>query len=234
MKLDSILIYQDVDKRLYALEREVNTSEENKAVVKLKELFKEYTGGLIRLNADMDEAVKSAERQAEELKKLESQIEDMTHLSIEDAGIDELELYEKETAKLSAEVEAFKRNIDKNEAVIKEILQNFDEKVKQCAVCRRNLDAANAKLKALIDSKGQEVVEIKRRLADIKKDVPEDVMELYMQRRNNKKLPAFVEYDPKRNACGCGVMLLNDAVSKLQKSGDTVECQSCGRIIFVK
>ena len=176
MKLDSILAYQDVDMRLYALEKEVSGSDASKLVAKYRELMKEYSGGLIRSNAEMDEAVKLAKRQADELVALEAKIDDMAHINIEDAGIEELELYEKEAQKLAAEADAFKRAMDENEAQMKKILQNFDEKVKQCAVCKKKLDEANAAFKQLIDSKGEEVTAIKRRLAEIKKDVPEDVM----------------------------------------------------------
>lgn len=52
---------------------------------------------------------------------------------------------------------------------------------------QEKLDEANAAFKQLIDSKGEEVTAIKRRLAEIKKDVPEDVMEMYIKRRNGKK-----------------------------------------------
>ena len=158
----------------------------------------------------------------------------MAHINIEDAGIEELELYEKEAQKLAAEADAFKRAMDENEAQMKKILQNFDEKVKQCAVCKKKLDEANAAFKQLIDSKGEEVTAIKRRLAEIKKDVPEDVMEMYIKRRNGKKMPAFVPLNPEFKACRCGVKLLDNALKNLQNPGDVVECQSCGRLVYIK
>ena len=96
---------------------------------------------------------------------------------------------------------------------------NFDEKVKQCAVCKKKLDEANAAFKQLIDSKGEEVTAIKRRLAEIKKDVPEDVMEMYIKRRNGKKMPAFVPLNPEFKACRCGVKLLDNALKNLQNPG---------------
>lgn len=237
MKLDSILAYQDVDMRLFALEREVNGSKESKDVAMYREFMKEYSGGLIRVNAEMDEAVKLAHRQAEELCALEAKIDDMANISIEDADVEELDLYEKEIQKLAAEADAFKRAMDENEAQMKKILQNFDEKFKQCAVCKKKLDEANVAFKKLIDSKGEEVTSIKRRLAEIKKDIPEDVMELYLKRRSGKKMPAFVPLnieDKGVKACRCGMKLLDNALAKLKTAGDTVECQGCGRIIFVK
>ena len=82
MKLDSILAYQDVDMRLYALEKEVSGSDASKLASKYRELMKEYSGGLIRSNAEMDEAVKLAKRQADELAALEAKIDDMAHINI--------------------------------------------------------------------------------------------------------------------------------------------------------
>ncbi|MDE5601905.1 MAG: hypothetical protein K2J16_05350, partial [Clostridia bacterium] len=94
--------------------------------------------------------------------------------------------------------------------------------------------AAKAEYTVYVSEMQPKVASIRAQLAELKKEIPEKIMEVYQSLRSSKKMPAFVEYDPNRKMCGrCFMGVPNDVCSKLRNPGDYAECPNCRRVLFV-
>ncbi len=235
--IENLLKYQQADAKLREIEMELAKSEERKKAVEAKKYLNGVETTVNKLDdkaADLlsaYEKLKSTkaklEEQKEEFTKALDSIEDTTGANFIIKKAEELIARIKATAATVKNLEEEISQIGKEYALIRKRTKEEQEKYKENATKYNEF-------KASFKEKNEE---IEKELSSLKKSVDSALMDKYTRKRENKIYPVLFEVEEHgkdNNVCGyCKMELSLSEVSKL-KSGEIIECASCGRLIYKK
>lgn len=228
-ELTAILKYQETDKKLFALERELASCDERKEFVKVKKFLE---GAAEKLD--------SLESKARGLKEKAAAVEEGCTAAEKDladfAGIDELiksggdvSYYKKAAQKQLDALRKTKSELAALVKSVKETDQEYKELKKQVIAMQKKYAEANEKYKAVKASRDDERKALEKELACIAKDIPEEAMNKYLAKRKEKVFPVVFPLTDGRCPC-CGMEVPLAARSKLKEG--VIECESCRRILY--
>ena len=118
---------------------------------------------------------------------------------------------------------------------IKGVLKEFSKIKDENKAMKEQYEEYMPRYNALKDSKKDEIDGIRKELAAIEKQIPEDVMEKYKQKRKDRIFPVLnkaTELGKSGIYCACGKDL-PDAQQRQLKGGEIVECESCHRLLYL-
>lgn len=230
--IDQLLIYQEKDAELRKIELELYNSEDRKNGVIAKKYIEGATDNIntldlraAKLNAEYE---RTLEEQAK-LKEQESEIEKAVKDVADEQGANYLS---KKIEEYSAKIKAIESKIaqigSEIQAVIKEY-SNIKNTIKSMQV---QMSECGEKYKALKDSVADKKASIEKELEEIKKNVDPVLMDKYLKKRANKMYP--IAFPVKNNVCGACNMELSMSVMNKLKNGEVVECDNCGRLLYLK
>lgn len=229
-QLQAILKYQEIDGKLFKLERELAGSEERKEYVKLKKFLETALEKLDSLD------VKAASLKAEAIElsksylKAEELLSDFDTLDELVSGGADITFYKKKAQSLSEQMKKFKADLNRLTASIKETDEEYQKLKKQVISAQKKYAEASEKYKQVKASREEEKKQIEAELAKEGKKVPEELLERYKIKRKEKIFPVVGELAG--NRCPyCSMEPPLAARSKLT-GGGTIECDNCHRIIF--
>lgn len=231
MSLDKILKYQSVDLKLYALQNDFEKSEKRKNLMILQNSFNEKNEELARVAKETQELFIAFEKSGARLTELDP-IEEEINQDINSINdLTELDLYDKSLLKYEECISSIEKEMNKAARRLNEIKYEVQKLIEQ----RQEIGNQYVQHKKYHD---KEVLEMKQKAApimmelkELKEGLDDKLYEKYMERRNARKMPAFVEYMD-GNCAGCGMEIFIEVNEKLTKSGDMAECPECRRIVY--
>lgn len=229
--MEKYLQYQEVDKKLIAIENDVKNSDCFKEYAKASNTIKLATDRLTKVETEAGDLVNSLAKLTATLSSVSEELEALVSATQDVDDIKEIDYYASSIEKLSEKADSLEREINR-------IKRDIDEKVKAYNdLMAKGKEATKAKkdfgdkVKALKAEKQGEVNAIRAELDAIKKDLDPAVMAKYEALRASKKPPYFVPLSG-TNCTGCGMELAYDTLSKLKSSGDHIECPHCQKILY--
>jgi Zn-ribbon protein, possibly nucleic acid-binding len=233
MSFEKLLEYQKIDRELVKIERDLNTSDEKERAAKLNNMLRSAGDCMSQLNTEADELIGSLDKLLVNIDEIEEQIDEIAkHYSVA-KELNEIDFYEKKLAALSDDFERQEREISRLSSRIDSVKSNSDHQLKQALQIKEQYNRAMDAYQNLKKKLLAEGAPINAKLKALEAEIEPKLIEIYKRLRQNKKLPAFVEY---RNdgSCVCGMNLPNNCVDRLKGSGDMVECPNCGRFLIIK
>ena len=235
--IDNLLKYQEADAKLREIEKELAKSEERKKAVEAKKFLDGVEAMVNKLDDKAGELLLAYEKLKEVSKKMEEQKEEFSSAldGIEDETganfvIKKAEQLSATIKSVSAKLKALEEEISavaKEYSVIKKKTKEEQEKYKENATKYNEF-------KASFKDKKEEA---EKELESLKKAVDLTLMEKYAKKRENKVYPVVFEVEEHgkdSSVCGyCKMELSLAEISKL-KTGEVVECASCGRLNYKK
>jgi uncharacterized protein len=136
------------------------------------------------------------------------------------------------------ESENIKNSLEQNKRKIVEIRKKLEKTNEDIVVTLRNMSAAKKEYDRLrelhseeIEKGSSEVARLKAALDETAKKVDTDLMERYKKIKQRRPDPvARLNND---RCSGCNMQLPSSVIGSLKVSGNIVECDSCGRIIYI-
>lgn len=229
--LATILQYQETDKKLFALEKELSSCEERKEFVKAKKFLENAA-----------EKLDSLEMKARTLKEKAADIEsrcgaiekDLADLS----GIDELieggadvSYYKKAALKQMDTLRKTKAELAATANEISETDKEFKDLKKKVLSMQKKYAEANEKYKAVKAAREGERKALEAELAEIAKGIPEAAMNKYLTKRKEKVFPVVFPLTADGRCSCCSMEIPLAAMSELDSSG-VIECENCHRILY--
>lgn len=235
--IENLLKYQTADAKLREIEKELAKSEERKKAVEAKKYLDGVEGAVNKLDdragelllayEELKKLTDKIEEQKEELGSALEEIEDETGANFVIKKAEELNGAIKNISAKIKKLEEEISTIAKEYAIVKKRTKEEQEKYKE------NASKYN-EFKASFKAKKEEV---EKELETLKKSVVPELMEKYVKKRENKIYPVVFEVEEHgkdNNVCGyCKMELSLSEVSRL-KTGDVIECASCGRLLYRK
>lgn len=230
--IEQLLKYQEVDAKLRKIEVELAGSEARKKAVAAKKYIDGVEENVNKLNAKAEELMHAYREIADEQERLSEQKEEFQS-AFEHAED------EKAIAYLLKKVEDLETKIKRLVSQANKVLAGMQGVIKEYASIKNTTKAAQAQLaehgkkyNELKQSKQEEKTAIEKELQELEGKVEPALMERYKKKRNGKIFP--VVYEIRGNVCGACNMELPMSVITRIKNGEVVECDQCGKLLYLK
>ena len=229
-QLQAILNYQEIDKRLYALERELAGCEERKEYVKAKKFLETAADKLDAYDAKAAQLKNEAVELTKKYLKPEDTLKDFSHLDELVEGGADIAFYKKNALSISDQLKKIRSELNALTANINATHDEYQKLKKQVIAMQKQYKEAYEKYNAVKASKEGERKAIETELAAAQKGIPAEAMERYKIKRKERIFPVVGRL--KDNRCPfCGMEPPLADRSKLT-GGAVIECDNCRRIIY--
>ncbi len=229
--IEKLLEYQNVDAELKSIENDLKKSEE----------FKKYAQAVKFLKTVADSKAQIESKAAALLsgiKILEERLTKLDEDKNEFKGLDDIESEEtlaflkKKSQELAKQYASLEGEIEKLLKDMTELTASYKKLMASAKLMLQQQDEYKAKYEELSHKKDAEKKAIKARLAAIAKDIPEEYLNKYKEKRQDPKFPIVYEVTGK-HCTACGTELSQLELSRL-KNEKIMECENCRRLIFIK
>lgn len=231
MELEKILKYQQIDLKVYKIEKDYLQMKEIENMKRIVKTYPAKNNELKQLEVSLSQALAELSSLSEKIDAIVS--EKLMKINMDDLLDDRSfsEMY-KLISQYDEEVTALNKAVDKILKTISDI--NYDNKrINEEMIALNKEYAINESAKK---KKEAEMVETLRPLSAelkaMKADAfDEETFEKYSALRKARRMPAFVPY--MNGNCGaCGMDIKIEVDRKLVQAGDIAECPHCGRILY--
>lgn len=231
-QLQAILNYQEVDTKLYKLERELAGCDERKEYVKVKKFLESAPEKLDALEVKANSLKAEAANLAKQYERTEETLKEFDHLDeLVTSGAD-IAFYKKNAQSIVDQLKKIKADINALVANIKALDAEYQKLKKQVISAQKQYGEVSEKYKAVKASKEGERLAIEKELSEIAKDIPAEVLEKYQTKRKERVFPVVGEMVGGR----CPFCSMEPPLAARNKltGGATIECDNCHRILFSK
>lgn len=228
--MQEIIKYQEIDSKLRRLEAELFSSANRKGASEMQQLLKDGQAKLIKLestSANLSEQYnKATQLYSEFVNKLET-----LQKSVEGAKDEKLAQLETTIANLVATGENLDNNISALAGRIAAVNREFENIMNNAKKAKHNLEIYKANYLKEREKFEPEINKLKEELTAQRGKVDPKLLAKYNSKKEGKIFPVFV----RENKGGCGGCRMAIPAGKLStlKTNGMVECENCGRIIFV-
>ena len=231
-QLQAILSYQEVDKRLNKLERELAGCEERKEYVKYKKFLETAPEKLDALDAKAAGYKAEVAELTKKYEHTEETLKDFEHLDELVTGGADIAFYKKKAQSIVEQLKKIKADLTALAANIKAVDAEYQKLKKQVISAQKQYAEVSEKYKAVKASREAERQEIEGELANLVKEVPEKMLEVYKTKRKERIFPVVGELVGSR----CPFCSMEPPLAARNKltGGATIECDNCHRLIFSK
>lgn len=234
MKFDKILEYQKLDMEYLAIEDSLRNSRERALYNALKSKQNELVSAQERFFGEAQEILSQEERLDLKSKELATKIAEIGTYIDKASDLNEIEFYSKQLSSLFDELTMLQRDVERDLTKSDGISFNYKISAEEKLKADTQLRSAEISYAKIHKEKENEATPIYVKTKQLKSEIEPELLRLYKQLRDNRKLPAFVEYSPEDKRCGrCFMDIASDTQSKLKKPGDYAECPNCHRVLFL-
>ena len=231
--IDKLLAYQEEDKKLFAIEKQLKDCEARKNGVKARKFLSTVSETLAGIEAKASELCGLYEKFTEELEKIK---EDNAEFGVIAEGVtDEKEIayLKSKSDELGKKLEDLMKKVQKTEADMNEVARQYAKLRKETMFYQEQLKVSGAEYEKFKAPFEPEIKKIESELKVLAKDIPAELMEKYAEKRKDKRFPIVFGLAEKDNHCGgCGTELSMKQLDKLKKDDAIIECENCRALLF--
>ncbi len=231
-QLQAILKYQEVDAKLYAIERELSGSETRKEYVKIKKFLEAAPEKLDALDVKAKALRAEADSLAKKYEKLEEALKDFENVDELVLGGADISFYKKNAQATVDKLKKLKNDLNALVANVKATDEEYQKLKKQVISLGKKWEEVSKTYKELKAQKDAEKKPFEGQLSALAADIPAAMLEIYKTKRKEKIFPVVGQIAG--NRCPyCSMELPIAARSKLS-GGGWIECENhiCNRILF--
>ncbi len=231
-QLQAILNYQEVDAKLYKLERELAGCDERKEYVKFRKFLETAPEKLDSLEVKAAALKAEAANLEKKYESTEETLKDFENLDELVTGGADIAFYKKKAQSVIDQLKKLKADLATLTTNIKETDAEFQKLKKQVVSAQKQYAEASEKYKAVKAARDPEKKSLETELSAIAKDIPETMLEVYKTKRKEKIFPVVGEMAGNR----CPFCSMEPPLAARNKltGGGTIECDNCHRLIFSK
>ncbi len=231
-QLQAILNYQEIDTKLYKIERELAGSESRKEYAKVKKFLDTAPEKLDALEVKAKALSAEADELTKKYAQLEETLKDFEHVDELVSGGADISFYKKKVQSIVEKLKKIKADLNLLFTSVKATDEEYKKLKKQVLSIEKKAPEIYKAYKDLKAEKDAEKKPFEEQLAVIAKDIPAEMLEVYKTKRKEKIFPVVGKIVG--NRCPyCSMDLPIAAMSKLS-GGGWIECENhiCSRILF--
>ena len=229
--LKAILQYQEIDRKLFQLERELAGSVERKKYAKLKKFMEVASEKLDMLDAKAESLKLELAALEEKYAITEAALVEFDHMEelVEEGGAD-IAFYKKKAQMHLDRMKKLKADLAALEETIKAVDKEYRDLKAEVISKQGEYKAAKEEYAALKESKEGEKAAIDAELAKASKGINAEILTRYKTKRKEKIFPVYAQLFSGR--CSCCSMEPPLAAQNKLSGGATIECDNCHRILY--
>jgi len=237
-KLEKLFQYQTIDQKLEEVNDKLKHTKTRTRLQKIHDYLQKQQDAIMKLEQSLIVKQNDVDDAGEQLKKLSAEFE-LLSKEIAEAAKDELDSVELPYVKtLVQDQEKIYDQLSKQKKRLESVItasEGVEEKLKTVLVnvTKAKKEFADLKKKHDIEIKESEpeIEKLKKELAAAEKKVDDALIKRYKKIKKSIPMPiALVTGD---TCPGCNMNIPSSQMTKI-KQGQIMECESCGRIIYVK
>ncbi len=231
-QLQAILTYQDLDAKLYKLERELAGCDERKEYQKVKKFLETAPEKLDALDAKAVSLKAEAAEIAQKYARVEETLKEFENLDELITGGADIAFYKKKVQSIVDQLKKLKADLNGLTEAIKATDAEFQKMKKQVISAQKQYPEVSEKYKAVKAANEAQRKELEVGLAPLVKEIPEKMLEVYQTKRKERIFPIIGELTGNR----CPFCSMEPPLAARNKltGGGMIECDNCHRIIFGK
>ena len=235
-KLDSLLKYDEAGIRLDTLEAKLKASEAHKKVVRLHGFLTEQQAQISSIQKQLDVRKASVEKLAVQFSELERQCElEKSEFEImeqdEECTAAEMTESRKALEALLAKLATARRDLFDTLNYIEKATADYKTTYAKAGKAKKEYDAARTEYDAEAASATPELDGLRLELEKLKAGVEPALLKRYATVKSHHSTPMAKVAD---NKCsGCNMSLPTAVVKRVSSGTDIVECENCGRILYI-
>lgn len=231
-QLQAILKYQEIDGKIYKIERDLAGSEERKEYAKVKKFLESAPEKLDALEAKARSLRSEADELLKQYARLEETLKDFDNIDELVTGGADIAFYKKKAQTKVEQLKKMKADLSVLVAAIKATDEEYQKLKKQVLSIEKKAAEVYKNYKELKAAKDAEKKPYEEELATIEKEISPAMLEVYKTKRKEKIFPIVGQIMGDRCPY-CGMDLPIAARSKLS-GGGWIECENhiCNRVLF--
>lgn len=238
-EIAKMLKYQEVDMKLYQLERKLKNSEDAKALMSSSAKRKELKENLLNINRETGDVMKSIEKNDEEYNTYLAQFGELESNLNDNITIEEIDFYLKKIDAVIKKMEKLESLTLELKKKLEELRKSADSMMKESMRCAQIVKDKKPLVEKMKEELMKDAKEYNDRLKAIIKEQgissDDKVFQRYKEVKT-RRMPVFVEVtkNGKDFSCsGCGVEIPLGISDEATNNG-FAECPNCGRILYSK
>lgn len=230
-QIKQLLMYQQKDAELLAIEKEVANSEERKKYVQTKNFIKKASEKLDQLEGKSQEILGLMERLNKKYAEITDVLKDFEHLDELVGGGADISFYQRNASQITDSIKTLKADIANLSALAKETAEEYQTLKKKVIAAQKQYPVAQEAYQEYNNSKKAAMSAITAELNEIAKGLGEEILRKYQMKRSERIFPIICAI--KADRCSkCG-MELSIAGKEIVASGKVIECENCHRILYL-
>ena len=231
-QLQAILKYQEIDAKIYKIERDLAGSEERKEYAKVKKFLESAPEKLDALEAKARGLRSEADELLKQYARLEETLKDFDNIDELVTGGADISFYKKKAQTKVEQLKKMKADLGVLLTAIKATDEEYQKLKKQVLSIEKKAPEVYKKYKELKAAKDAEKKPFEVELSTLEKEISAEMLEVYRTKRKEKIFPVVGQIMGGRCPY-CSMDLPIAARSKLS-GGGWIECENhiCNRILF--
>lgn len=231
--IEKLLAYQEEDKKLFAVERQLKDCEARKNGVKARKFLSTVSETLAGIEAKSNELCNLYATLVEELEHIK---EDNAEFSTIAEGVTEekeIEYLAGKADELARKLEELMKKVLRTENEMNEVARQYARLRKETMFYQELLKTSGEEYEKIKKPLEPEIKKIESELKVLAKDIPAELMAKYADKRKDKRFPIVYGLKEKECHCGaCGTELSMKQLDRLKKDDALAECENCRVLLF--
>ncbi len=229
--IDKILAYQEEDRKLFEIEKDLSGSESRKKGVEAQRFLRSVSETLAGLEAKSQELCLAYENALSALDRLKDDNAEFNEIADKASDEKELAYLKGKASELVKSLNELSFKVQKIKQEMNELAVNYGKLKKETVSYQAIFKKAGEEYSALKEQAAPKRKEIEKNLEKLEKGIPEELMKKYKEKRKDKHFP--IVYKIEGTYCSaCGTSLSQKILDKLEKDGSLIECENCRKLIF--
>jgi predicted nucleic acid-binding Zn-ribbon protein len=228
--LQAILAYQEIDRKMFALEKEISESAERKAYVRLKKYLEGASEKLDALEAKASGLKTEAVELTKKYLAAEETLKDFENLDELVAGGADIDFYKKQANIVLDKMKKIKADLTSLEKRIKETDEEYKSLKAEVKSKQKDYKEAQEKFAAYKASKEEQKQAIEKELSALANGADAEILAKYKVKRKEKIFPVIGQlYSGRCPFCSMEPPIVAKGALK---GGGTIDCDNCHRILY--
>lgn len=237
--LNKLWLYQEAELKYEAFEKEIKNTKTRQDMLKNKTVFEKNQAVFKKLEAEsavLANSLGEISAQVTEIgKKMDQkkqELAEMEEYDVEDLFLQDVRECVKECDSIRGALEQSKRKVNDIKSRLSSINDDIMKVLRNMSSAKKAFDDLKVKYNEEIGSKSQEIESLKKEVEIAAEGIDSKLMEKYRKIKTRWANPVAELHNDRCG--GCNMQLPASVLGKVKADNQLVECDSCGRILFLK
>ncbi len=232
-QIELLLKYQDADMMLDRFEAQLKNSNTRSQLVKVRDYLakqQDFVQGAEQKTADAQNRINELKKDFDDMSKLLDTM-DNEFSTMDQEDVQQVNKYQKNAERMMALSIKKRKEIETISSSILDMEKNMQTVRTNYPKAKKEFDDLKDKYNQEVSDAQADLNELKNKVKELEKGIDLALLDKYKHIKRNKPMPVAKVISGQ--CSGCNMELPSLVLRKLKESKGTVECENCGRLLFI-